>query len=234
MSEPTAAGTVAVRFVVHGAFVAEGHGTVAAGELEAGEIHPGDVLEWVRGDATRAARCVGLAVIREDPPREPPRTGVLLEGLAPDDLAPGDLLRTPVGAVAQGLALAVDGPEVNVFEAVGGRAFFDRLVDRFYAGVAADPVIRPLYPDDLTDSIAHTAGFLAQYWGGGTAHYSDERGHPRLRMRHGHVAIGEAERDRWVHHMREAVEEEHLPPEVEAKLLAYFEMGATAMINAGG
>ncbi len=127
--------------------------------------------------------------------------------------------------------MAVDGPEVNVFEAVGGRPFFDRLVTRFYEGVAADPVIRPLYPDDLTGSIAHTAGFLAQYWGGGTIHYSDEKGHPRLRMRHGHVAIGQAERDRWVHHMLGALQEEHLPPELEAKIGAYFEMGATAMMN---
>ena len=127
--------------------------------------------------------------------------------------------------------MAVDGPDVNVFEAVGGRPFFDRLVARFYAGVADDPVIRPLYPEDLTESIAHTAGFLAQYWGGGTAHYSDERGHPRLRMRHGHVVIGQAERDRWVHHMTEAVRTEHLAPGLEQRLLAYFEMGATAMIN---
>ena len=129
------------------------------------------------------------------------------------------------------MEMAVDGPEVNVFDAVGGRAFFDRLVDRFYSGVATDPVLRPLYPDDLTDSVAHTAGFLAQYWGGGTAHYSDERGHPRLRMRHGHVAIGTAERDRWVHHMTGAVRAEHLAPALEQKLLAYFEAAATAMVN---
>jgi len=129
------------------------------------------------------------------------------------------------------MEMAVDGPEVNVFEAVGGRAFFDRLVDRFYSGVATDPVLRPLYPDDLTDSVAHTAGFLAQYWGGGSAHYSDERGHPRLRMRHGHVAIGFAERDRWVHHMTAAVRAEHLAPALEQKLLAYFEAAATAMVN---
>ena len=122
-------------------------------------------------------------------------------------------------------------PEANVFEAVGGRPFFDRLVARFYAAIEADPVVRPLYPDDLTGSIAHTAGFLAQYWGGGTAHYSDERGHPRLRMRHGHVAIGQDERDRWVQHMTDAVRAEALAPEVEQQLLAYFEMGATAMIN---
>lgn len=133
-----------------------------------------------------------------------------------------------------GVVTAVDGPEVNVFAAVGGRPFFDRMVVRFYAGVADDPVLRPLYPDDLTESIAHTAGFLAQYWGGGTVHYSDERGHPRLRMRHGHVAIGPAQRDRWVHHMTEAVHEEDLPPALEQKLLAYFQAGATAMINVSG
>ena len=235
MSDPAAPppDAVPIRFEVHAAFHSEGHGTVAAGELAAGELRAGDPLEWVRGDATRATRCVGVAVIREDPPREPPLTGVLVEGLAPDDLAPGDVLRSPGGVLPQGMALAVDGPEVNVFEAVGGRPFFDRLVDRFYAGVAGDPVIRPLYPDDLTDSITHTAGFLAQYWGGGTVQYSDERGHPRLRMRHGHVAIGQAERDRWVHHMTEAVHEERLPAELEAKLLAYFEMGASAMVNSG-
>ncbi len=130
--------------------------------------------------------------------------------------------------------MAVDGPDVNVFEAVGGRPFFDRMVARFYTGVADDPVIRPLYPDDLTESIAHTAGFLAQYWGGGTVHYSDERGHPRLRMRHGHVVIGQAERDRWIHHMTVAVHAENLAPALEQRLLAYFEMGATAMINGPG
>ncbi|MCU1496853.1 MAG: globin [Acidimicrobiales bacterium] len=129
------------------------------------------------------------------------------------------------------MIIPVDGPEVNVFEAVGGRPFFDRVVERFYAGVETDPVLRPLYPEDLTESIRHTAGFLAQYWGGGTAQYSDERGHPRLRMRHGHVAIDRAGRDRWVHHMTEAVRAEHLPEELQHKLLAYFEMGATAMVN---
>lgn len=129
------------------------------------------------------------------------------------------------------MRLSVDGPEVNVFREVGGKAYFDRLVARFYAGIESDPVVRPLYPDDLTDSIAHTAGFLAQYWGGGTAHYSDERGHPRLRMRHGHVAIDQAARDRWVHHMSEAVQAEAIDAEIERRMLAYFEMAATNMIN---
>jgi hemoglobin len=127
--------------------------------------------------------------------------------------------------------VTVEGPEVNLFDAVGGRPWFDALVERFYRGVANDPVLRPLYPEDLTASIGHTAGFLAQYWGGGTAQYSDERGHPRLRMRHGHVAIGRAERDAWLHHMTEAVEESDAPPEVKATMLAYFEMASVHMIN---
>ena len=83
-------------------------------------------------------------------------------------------------------------PGATVFDLVGGRPFFDRLVDRFYDGVAADPLLRPLYPEDLTESRAHMAGFLAQFWGGGAEHYSDTRGHPRLRMRHGPFLIGEA------------------------------------------
>lgn len=129
------------------------------------------------------------------------------------------------------MRMSVDGPEVNIYEAVGGRPFFDRLVARFYAAVEQDPVVRPLYPDDLTDSITHTAGFLAQYWGGGTHQYSDERGHPRLRMRHGHVAIGQEHRDRWVHHMTASLQAEGVDPEIEQRMTEYFELGATAMIN---
>jgi len=125
----------------------------------------------------------------------------------------------------------VDGPNENVFTVVGGRPYFDKLVERFYVGVAQDPVLRPLYPEDLTESVEHTAGFLAQFWGGGTVQYSDERGHPRLRARHGHVAIGQAERDAWLHHMTEAVRESDAPPDVQERMLEYFEMASTHMIN---
>jgi hemoglobin len=119
-----------------------------------------------------------------------------------------------------------------VFEAVGGRPFFDRLVDRFYDGVEADPLLRPMYPDDLTGSRAHLAGFLAQYWGGGTAQYSDERGHPRLRMRHVPFTIGADEARAWFGHMRAAVEAEALPAEVEEAMLAYFANAAGHLVNA--
>ena len=98
-----------------------------------------------------------------------------------------------------------DGEGASVYEAVGGGAFFVELVDAFYAGVAADPLLRPLYPNDLTDSRRHLAGFLQQYWGGPTT-YSDERGHPRLRMRHAPFVIGEAERDAWLRHMLGALD----------------------------
>jgi hemoglobin len=128
--------------------------------------------------------------------------------------------------------IKVDGPDVNVYEAVGGRPFFDQLAQRFYAAVETDPVLRPLYPDDLTDSIEHTAGFLAQYWGGGTSQYSDVRGHPRLRMRHAHVTIGMEQRDAWFGHMTDAVRAAGLPPELERRFLDYFEMATMHLVNA--
>src|ERR1700712_3090649 len=117
------------------------------------------------------------------------------------------------------------GPDVNVHDAVGGDAFFVELVDRFYAGVATDLLLRPLYPDDLTEPKRHLALFLQQYWGGpGT--YSEERGHPRLRQRHAPFIICEAERDAWLRHMSAALEvvvtRRGLAPELEAQLLTYF------------
>jgi len=123
----------------------------------------------------------------------------------------------------------------NVYEAVGGADFFVALVDRFYAGVAIDPLLRPLYPDDLTESKDHLALFLQQYWGGpGT--YSEERGHPRLRQRHAPFVIGEAERDAWIRHMTASLDhlvvERGVPPEIEARLIDYFVQTADFMVNA--
>ena len=109
--------------------------------------------------------------------------------------------------------------------------FFERLVGRFYAGVATDPILRPLYPDeDLAAATQRLTLFLAQYWGGPTT-YNDQRGHPRLRMRHFPFAIGAAERDRWLVHMRAALAAEAPPPEVRDQLLRYFDMAAEAMRN---
>jgi hemoglobin len=120
----------------------------------------------------------------------------------------------------------------SLYEQVGGDQFFVDLVDHFYEGVAADPVLRPLYPQDLTESKAHLAAFLVQYWGG-PATYSEQRGHPRLRMRHAPFVIGQFERDAWMRHMAAAVRRAALADPLEQALLDYFEMAATSLVNTG-
>ncbi len=118
----------------------------------------------------------------------------------------------------------------NVFQAVGGLETFVRLVDAFYRGVATDPLLRPMYPADLTESREHLALFLAQYFGGpGT--YSERRGHPRLRRRHMPFPIDAAARDAWLRHMRAAVEETALPEPARGLILAYFEQTAQFLVN---
>jgi hemoglobin len=119
----------------------------------------------------------------------------------------------------------------NVYEAAGGEATFQELVARFYERVARDTLLRPLYPDeDLASATKHQTLFLIQYWGGPST-YNDQRGHPRLRMRHQPFAIGQAERDAWLGHMTAAVESLDLNPAVRKALLDYFEVASTAMIN---
>ena len=123
----------------------------------------------------------------------------------------------------------------TLYERVGGESFFVDLVDRFYLGVAGDPLLRPLYPDDLRESSRHLALFLVQYWGGpGT--YGEERGHPRLRMRHAPFVIGPAERDSWLRHMLGALLELERASRIsEADALefrAYLEMAANSLVNA--
>ena len=112
--------------------------------------------------------------------------------------------------------------------------FFVALVDAFYDGVAADPQLLAIYPDpdDLGPARRRLTLFLAQYWGGPTT-YDQERGHPRLRMRHAPFAIGAEERDRWLLHMRAAVAELAPPDDVAAELERYFTMAAEAMRNRG-
>ena len=119
-----------------------------------------------------------------------------------------------------------------MYDRVGGMAFFETLVDRFYEGVADDPVLLPLYPEphDLAPARRRLALFLAQYWRG-PSDYSDERGHPRLRMRHAPFSIGGEERDRWLVHMRAAVASLDPPPDVERALLDYFVRAAESMRN---
>ncbi len=121
----------------------------------------------------------------------------------------------------------------SFYERVGGQPFFDALTRRFYQGVAADPVLRPLYPDGdeaLEESRLHLELFLIQYWGG-PATYSDTRGHPRLRMRHAPFPIGPAQRDAWIRHMRDAVGEAELPALEEIQLLGYLTTSAEHLMN---
>lgn len=118
----------------------------------------------------------------------------------------------------------------TLYERVGGQPFFDQLIERFYEGVAQDPTLRPLYPDDLSDPKMHLALFLGQYWGG-PATYSEERGHPRLRMRHAPFAIGLAERDAWLRHMVGAVQTSDAETDVQDELIEYFEMASQTLIN---
>jgi len=120
---------------------------------------------------------------------------------------------------------------ISLYERAGGTPFFESLVARFYAAVAIDPILRPVYPEaDLAPATRRLTLFLIQYWGGPTT-YDDERGHPRLRMRHAPFAIGPAERDRWLQHMRAAIAELAPPPDVVAALERYIATAAEAMRN---
>jgi hemoglobin len=123
-------------------------------------------------------------------------------------------------------------PVESFYDAVGGAETFRTLVDDFYAGVAEDPVLRPLYPEqDLGPAAERLRMFLEQYWGGPRT-YSDQRGHPRLRMRHAPFTIGERERDAWLTHMRRAVDKLELPEELAAPLWDYLLRAAHFMVNA--
>ena len=122
---------------------------------------------------------------------------------------------------------------VSLYQRAGGMPFFEALVARFYEGVGSDPFLRAVYPEaDLAPAQRRLTLFLIQYWGGPRT-YDAERGHPRLRMRHFPFAIGPAERDRWLLHMRAAIEELAPPPDVAAELEDYVAMAAEAMRNRG-
>jgi hemoglobin len=123
-------------------------------------------------------------------------------------------------------------PPQTFYEAVGGEETFTRLVHRFYEEVAADPMLRPVYPaKDLGPAEEHLRLFLIQYWGGPST-YNELRGHPRLRMRHVRFRIGEAERDAWLRHMRTALDEIDLDPALDAQLWDYLVMAAHSLVNA--
>ena len=122
-------------------------------------------------------------------------------------------------------------PAATFYEEIGGAPTFRTLVARFYAGVREDPVLRPMYPaDDWEGAETRLRMFLEQYWGGPRT-YSEERGHPRLRMRHAPFAVDAAARDAWLTHMRDAVDSLGLTAEQDATLWGYLEMAAHSMQN---
>ncbi len=119
----------------------------------------------------------------------------------------------------------------NLFLAMGGEPAFRKLVAEFYAGVAEDPLLRPLYPEeDLGPATERLTLFLMQYWGGPNT-YSATRGHPRLRMRHAPFRVGPAQRDAWLRHMRAAVDSLQLPEPHASELWDYLERAAHFMVN---
>lgn len=122
--------------------------------------------------------------------------------------------------------------ELTLFDQVGGEPFFERLVDAFYAGVERDEVLRAMYPEDLSDSRHHLVIFLIQYWGGPKT-YMEERGHPRLRMRHAPFRVDRRARDGWLAAMNSALESVRadLNDEQFAEMTAYFDMAAHQMRN---
>jgi hemoglobin len=123
--------------------------------------------------------------------------------------------------------------ETTFYEQIGGMPVIERVVARFYEGVAEDDLLGPMYPtEDLADGSAarRLALFLAQYWGGPTT-YSQERGHPRLRMRHAPFTVDRAAKERWLTHFRAGLDEVDLPPELDAKFWGYVTYAAEFMLN---
>lgn len=134
-----------------------------------------------------------------------------------------------------GDAVPAGEPEaVSLYDAAGGMPFFAALVDAFYAGIVTDAVLLPLYPSDDLDGARHRLTlFLAQYWGGPTT-YMEERGHPKLRLRHMPFHVGPAERDHWLLHMAAAVEQVTEPGPIRDALMNYFVPAAEHLRNDTG
>ena len=119
----------------------------------------------------------------------------------------------------------------NYYELFGGEAFFSDLVSQFYAHVATNEILRPMYPESDMKGAAHRLQiFLEQYWGGPTT-YSEQRGHPRLRMRHAPFHISKVEHDAWINCMQQAVDGLEIDQDLKDELWSYLTQAAAAMIN---
>lgn len=117
------------------------------------------------------------------------------------------------------------------YDEVGGEKFFADLVSQFYAVVATDPILRPMYPEtDMKGAALRLQWFLEQYWGGPST-YQENRGHPRLRMRHAEFHINQAARDAWLNAMHTAVSSVEMDAALKAELWSYLEMAANSLVN---
>jgi len=126
----------------------------------------------------------------------------------------------------------MDGMRAPTFyDAIGGHDTIAQIVDRFYDGVATDPLLRPMYPEeDLSGARERLTMFLEQYWGGPSA-YQEQRGHPRLRMRHAPFRVTPAAAERWLTHFRAGLDEANLPPELDEQFWSYVQYAARFMVN---
>jgi len=117
------------------------------------------------------------------------------------------------------------------YEQVGGEKFFADLVSQFYAVVATDPILRPMYPEtDMKGAAQRLQWFLELYWGGPST-YQENRGHPRLRMRHAEFPITEAARDAWLNAMRTAIDGVEIKEDLKSEFWSYCQMAANSMVN---
>ena len=127
--------------------------------------------------------------------------------------------------------MATQDGEQGFYDAIGGAETIERVVHRFYQGVASDPLLRSIYPeDDLGPAEERFRLFLVQYWGGPTT-YSEARGHPRLRMRHAPFAVTPAAKERWLVHFREGLDSVDLTPEQDTQFWEYVTHAAQFMVN---
>lgn len=130
--------------------------------------------------------------------------------------------------------MADQTPAASYYDEIGGEPTIRTIVDRFYAGVADDPLLRPMYPEeDLGPAAERFTLFLMQYWGGPTT-YGEQRGHPRLRMRHAPFEVTTAAAERWLHHFRAGLDEAALTPEQDQQFWAYATHAAQFMVNTPG
>lgn len=164
-----------------------------------------------------------------DDDRLPPPPSARTPATLPEAAAPAGGGPIPLGLRAKGTAEAAD--PTSVYAAIGGEETFVKIAAAFYRGVAEDPVLHAMYPEeDLGPAEERLRLFLIQYWGGPTT-YSQERGHPRLRMRHIPYSIDADARERWLSCMRAALDEVQLPALYDGMMWDYFERAATAMMN---